>query len=125
MASAGPLLTFRPSGGSIDIAATPCWPERQDSILITKGAFRKGWPASARGKDIQVKPLLHIKLEGALGADVAPGCDSSARRVAGAASTLLWSRIMRLPGSPDRSYLSVRLDLPRFSGEALAHSAAC
>src|SRR3954454_11221110 len=43
-----------------------------------------------------------------LGADVAPGCDSSARRVAGAASTLLWSRIMRLPGSPDLSFLSVR-----------------
>src|SRR3954462_10142361 len=98
MASAGPLLTFRPSGGSIGNAATPCWPERQNSILITKCAFRKGWPASGRGKDIQVEPLLHIKLEGAVGADVAPGCDSSARRVAGAASTLLWSRIMPASG---------------------------
>jgi hypothetical protein len=34
-------LTFRPSGGSIGIAATPCWPERQDSILWTKCAFCK------------------------------------------------------------------------------------
>src|SRR3954462_12172056 len=107
MASAGPLLTFRPSGGCIGIAATPCWPERQNSILITKGAFRKECPASGHGKDIQVEPLLHIKLEGALGADVAPGRDSSARRVAGAASTLLWSRIMPASGV-SRSLLPLR-----------------
>src|SRR3954451_19150306 len=143
-APTGPLLTFRPSGGSAGIAATPCWPEGQDRTLITKCAFRKDGPGSSNGKDIQVEPLLHIEVEGAPGADVAPnerrqgpgvgrhharhpdrfgqhalqhqrvllgsrpGCDSSSRRVAGAASTLLWSRIMRLPGSPDRSYLSVR-----------------
>src|SRR4051794_35284730 len=45
---AGPLLTFRPSGGSAGIAATPCWPERQDSTLTTKCAFRKEWPAVIR-----------------------------------------------------------------------------
>src|SRR3954452_21649973 len=39
----GPLLTFRPSGGSTGIAATPCWPERQDSTLMTKCAFCKEW----------------------------------------------------------------------------------
>src|SRR3954469_12858922 len=108
MMSADPLLTFRPLGGSIGIAATPCWPERQDSTLSTKCAFGKEWPASGRSQDVQVEPLPHIKLEGAVGADVVPGCDSSARRVAGAASTLLWSRIMGLPGSPHRSSLSVR-----------------
>ena len=37
----GPLLTFRPSGGSAGIAATPCWPERQGSTILTKGAFCK------------------------------------------------------------------------------------
>src|SRR3954453_20987511 len=96
--SADSLLTFCPSGGPTGIAATPCWPERQDSILMTKCAFGKSRPASGHGKDIQVEPLLHIEVEGAPGADVAPGCDSSARRVAGAASTLLWSRIMPASG---------------------------
>src|SRR3954453_23143068 len=98
MVPTDPLLTFRPSGGSTGIAATPCWPERQDSTLSTKCAFGKEWPASGHGKDIQVEPLLQIKLEGAVGADVASGCASSARRVAGAASTLLWSRIMPASG---------------------------
>src|SRR4051794_30842711 len=44
----GPLLTFRLSGGSIGIAATPCWPERQDSTLSTKGAFCKELAAVIR-----------------------------------------------------------------------------
>ena len=44
----GPLLTFRPSGGSAGIAATPCWPERQGSILMTKGAFCKELAAVIR-----------------------------------------------------------------------------
>src|SRR3954469_2991437 len=74
----GSLLTFRPSDGSIGIAATPCWPKRQDSTLSTKCAFGKEWPASGRSQDVQVQPLLHIEVEGAPGADVAPGCDSSA-----------------------------------------------
>jgi hypothetical protein len=34
--------------------------------------FRKEWPASDRGEDAQVEPLLHIEVEGAIGADVAP-----------------------------------------------------
>src|SRR3954469_15463852 len=46
--SADPLLTFRPTGGSIGIVATPCCPERQDSTLLTKCAFRKKWPTVIR-----------------------------------------------------------------------------
>jgi hypothetical protein len=34
-------LTFRPSGGCIGIAATPCWPKSQDSTLTTECAFGK------------------------------------------------------------------------------------
>src|SRR3954447_325752 len=107
MMSADSLLTFRPSGGSAGIAATPCWPERQDNILMTKCAFGKEWPASGRSQDVQVEPLPHIKLEGAVGADVVQAAtlrleESRARRrrCFGPASC-------RLPGSPDRSYLSV------------------
>src|SRR4051794_39859851 len=48
MMSADPLLTFRPSGGSAGIAATPCWPERQDRTLSTKCAFRQELVAVAR-----------------------------------------------------------------------------
>src|SRR4051794_35514991 len=83
MMSADPLLTFRPSGGSAGIAATPCWPERQDSTLSTKCAFRKEWSASGHGKDIQVEPLLHIEVEGAVRTDVAPTSGVKARRSAG------------------------------------------
>jgi hypothetical protein len=47
------------------------WPERQASTLSTKCAFCKKWPASGRGEDVQVEPLLHIEVEGAVGADIA------------------------------------------------------
>jgi hypothetical protein len=67
-----PLLTFRPSVTIANIAASPHKPELADRPLLTFCAFRKEWPASGRGEDVQVEPLLHIKVEGALGADVAP-----------------------------------------------------
>ena len=50
---------------------------------MTKCAFRKEWPASGHGKDIQVEPLLHIEVEGAVRADVAPDERRQARRSAG------------------------------------------
>ena len=40
--------------------------------LFTECAFCKEWPASGHGKDIQVEPLLHIEVEGAVRTDVAP-----------------------------------------------------
>src|SRR3954466_2607758 len=39
------------------------------SHALDKMRFGKEWPASGHGKDIQVEPLLQIKLEGAVGAD--------------------------------------------------------